>query len=233
MKKIMKTLFASIGIILLLIYLLTGLFPFQKQVVWLSSKNYMNKTYPDFELQEIKVDYELDGNGYAITCYGVNSKTWDLRWDNYPISTSGIVDLRRLGNISMHTFHYKNDINQKIESLIANNFYHFSSSVDENLTKEEKTYMYDNQIEVKDIPIFWACVLESSEDELWTIEQFAEKTWQSIDTLMQNGIECYRIGINYNRENHSPNPKYSFQWNDSMGELTKDTILPLIQVVNQ
>lgn len=240
MKEILKAIAATLAMICIFVYLLIGIFPFQKQMVWLLSKNHMNKTYPDFELQEIKVYYDWKGNGYDITCYSAGGEKWELSWATYPPFSWGVSDISRDNHITMHTFKYNEGINEKIKSLISKNFSDFSSSAGATgFTREELTYMYDNQIEVKDKPISWSAFFISSEDEFWTIEQFAEKVWDSIDTLTQNDIEFFNIEIRYNRENNRSadgqlsNPIYRFYWDNTMGELTKDTILPLIKEVNQ
>lgn len=92
MRKTVKTIAISLGIILLIIYLLIGIFPFQRHLVYYEAEKYMKENHPDFELQRINVEFSLLDNGYAVYCHSANSDNGVKRlyWYTFPFWSWGI-----------------------------------------------------------------------------------------------------------------------------------------------
>lgn len=237
MKKIFKTIVIILAIILLYVYLETGIYPFQKQVVLHKAQKYMIETYPEFEIQEVEIDFDII-TGYEMYFLSINGGGHWLFHPIFPFWRPGrIIDISKPNPIDIYASYCSRPIFDKAQELITDDLRGFSLAFIIDLTREELAFMYENQIEVKDSDIVLRIFYESPKDEFLTINQFADKAWPLINTIMQNGLKFKEIEMNYMTKNfntgYTTNNVYKFNWYNTMDELTEDTILPLIQVVNQ
>lgn len=87
----MKRVIAIIlGTILVAVYLLTGLFPFQRHLVYYEAEKHMKENRPNFELQRINVEFSIPDNGYAVYCHSENNGVEVLYWYTFPFWSWGI-----------------------------------------------------------------------------------------------------------------------------------------------
>lgn len=237
MKKIFKAIVIILVIILLYVYLETGFYPFQKQVVLHKAQKYMSEAYPEFEIQEVEISFDWI-TGYKVYLISTTGGGGWLYYPIFPFWKAGkLLDLDKPDPINTYASECSRPIFDKAQELITDDLRGFSLAFIIDLTREELAFMYENQIEVKDSDIVLRIFYESPKDEFLTINQFADKAWPLINTIMQNGLKFKEIEMNYMTKNfntgYTTNNVYKFNWYNTMGELTKDAILPLIQVINQ
>lgn len=230
MKKNIKTICFTLLTILVIVYLWLGVYPFQGMIIKSQVKKYMNETYPYIEIENIDLEYNWEGMGYKIICLTKGNSEFYLRWDTLPFWHWGVFDLAADTYADEAQYlGYSSYMGRRAEALLSSDSYQlleFNCHLAESFSGLSE--MHDDKSYGKDesLPLWLGFKVRTWEVEQWTMEELSEKIWRFFKTLEDNSMRIGRMAVYYDHEYESV---YVFSWDDSMGELTEDGILPLIK----